>query len=119
MSLNYSLTNIANWEKTCFAGDNMKATTDALIWLTMFVGMDHITAKNAVEFFVRVEMFERLFGAMRVKRFRGKPKQVFMTLEEVKQHIGLETNAGRLSDAQFGKKLIERAKQEIKAKENQ
>jgi hypothetical protein len=76
--------------------------TDALIWMTMAVGMGEITEKNADKFADRLLAYQALNGAC----LRGPDGEVYITSEDVKNHIGLSTNVFPMeTDAQFAKKL--------------
>lgn len=123
MALHFDLTGIADFDNVCFEPDGkdrrMKPRSDSLIWASMFVGIDKITEKNYQEFYTRLSIHERLFGAM--LRKASVPEEVNVavthtdlpcTLEEVRQHIGLSTNAERMTDLQFGKRLMRRLRRE-------
>lgn len=81
----------------------MTPATEALIWLTMSVGMGGIKEKNWQQFYTRSALTERMFGARRHRRDpeTNVVKGVYITPEEVKAHIGLSTNVSRLTDLQF------------------
>jgi len=81
----------------------MASTTEALIWLTMAVGMGTITAKNWRQFYTRVAFVERVFGARRRSVEDGP---VFIAPKDVQAHIGLTTNVSRMTDAQFTKHIF-------------
>ena len=98
MSLDWRLDEIENHEKACWeefeineGGDTafrLYPVTEALIWATMVVGMNRITEKNYEKFFARY-----CLSQMETK----------ITLKDVKNHIGLRTNASTMSDTQFFK----------------
>ena len=76
------------------------AVANALVWATMAVGMNEITEKNYKVFYSRLCAFEHLFGAYFYTA--GKTtKPAYITLDEVRNFIGLHTNACRLSASQF------------------
>ena len=87
----------------------LEVVTEALVNGAGFIGINEITKRNYEKVYMRYEM----------ARFASEPvAQVFdpkkghlvarrITLEEVKAHIGLWTNATRLTDAQYKKRLIE------------
>jgi len=126
MSLDFNLTRIANHESVCFENgedgeSRMRARTDSLIWATMFLGLDRITAENCEEFYTRIRIYERLFGAIMVRTSVPTPGEAFVqtdvpcTLEDIKQHIGLRTNADSMTPLQFDRKICERLRRETKA----
>jgi hypothetical protein len=87
----------------------MASATHALIFLTMSVGMGAITEKNWTEFYARVRAEEKLHGARRSQKLvEGKWVDCPITAQDVKDHIGLSTNASRMTEAQWRKSLLER-----------
>lgn len=81
---------------------------DALIYTTLSVGMGEITEKNYKRFAARCRLYETLFGTL--MHFLKKP--VFITLADVKMFIGLKTNVGYETDAQWGKRVLGRYSEE-------
>lgn len=115
MSLNYDLTAVKDRDES----EMGVAVTDALIWATMGVGMDAITEENKDEFFCRLHIYEQVFGSwISMRGDDGKAEPYNMKYEDVCKHIGLKTNASRLTDAAFKtkiwKELEGRAKGELK-----
>ena len=101
MALHYDLTDVkADWKS-----DDVWPTTNALIMGTMSVGMNSITEKNWKEFYTRCYMIERIHGAW---RYNSKGEPITVKPEEVKEHIGLGTNASRYTNAEFKKSIDER-----------
>lgn len=117
MSLDFDLTKIANRQTLCFDAEGiMTARTESLIWATMIVGIDAITESNYREFFTRLRMSERAVESLLV----GEGRQpVLCTLEEVRAHIGLSTNAARLSKSQFAKRLCENLRHKVEGEVTQ
>jgi hypothetical protein len=70
----------------------------------MAIGIHAITEKNWKDFYARLAAEEKLFGA---RRRTGDGEPLFFTADEVKAHIGLHTNASRMTDAQWRKRLLE------------
>ncbi|MFI0265589.1 hypothetical protein [Streptomyces luteogriseus] len=113
MGLNYELAKIKDFEKTCFVGEGndapMSPVTESLIFSTITAGTPEITEKNYEEFYIRLTMLEVLYGPP----MRSQSGDVSFTLEDVRRHIGLRTNATPFSKAKFnnevGRILRERA----------
>lgn len=63
--------------------------TETLIFMTMTVGIGEITNDNWPEFYARVKLFEKLDGPFLYK----DGSDWFIEPEDVKNHIGLSTNA--------------------------
>lgn len=101
MSLDWSATSVKDWQKK---GDtNKKHTRDALVWLTLVIGMPRITESNAIEFAKRSYMYERVCDPLR-RDHEGNP--IYITLGDVQDWIGLRTNASEWTPLQFSKKLV-------------
>ena len=122
MSLNWNVAKVANSETVCFhiaehddeagrfaKGDKrLNLTTEALIFATMGVGLGSITQANHLEFFGRLHLFEKINGGMRtVQTAPGVWGRQTFTLAEVRDHIGLTTNAGTESRTAWQKRLVE------------
>ena len=108
MPLTWDITNIKlpkeqTWIKNEEGKDILNGLTEIIIFATMFVGMPKITEKNYKGFHKRIKEFEVATGmkGLLVEQRNGKEgtegkerKERMPTLEEVRLHIGLKTNAG-------------------------
>ena len=101
MALHYDLTDV----KADYKSDDVWPTTYALIMGTMSVGLNSITENNWKEFYTRCYMIERIHGTW---RYNSKGEPITVKPEEVKEHIGLGTNASRYTNAEFKKSIDER-----------
>ena len=93
MPLNYDLTKVA----ADYKDDAVWPITNALIWGTMSVAMNEITEDNWKEFYTRCYMIETIHGTWLNQNGKRRP----ITPEDVKDHIGLHTNASTLTKAKF------------------
>lgn len=113
MALNWQLDKIANYKQLCWKGEGqeqrMNAVTNALIWLQIPILMGEITEKNHVEVFKRISMYEKTQGAFVRYHTTG---DYFITLKDVKEHIGLKTNVREETFAKFKKELMIRIERE-------
>ena len=77
--------------------------TNALIYATMFIGINRITEKNVDEFYARLATYEEMFRPLTWKHDEGSdsPVNVPTTLDDIKQRIGLSTNATSKTRVQF------------------
>ena len=75
--------------------------TKSIIFLTMTMGINHITEKNYVEFFTRVSFYEHVNGSFFWKNNDGVREDIYFTLEDVKKRIGIWTNASTITKAKF------------------
>lgn len=127
MPLDWNISRIKDSSKVCFVDDGkdtkLSTLTRTLIFATMHVGIPRITEENAVEFFNRCHIHEQVVGNWQYRLSEDQdPKTVaiYIKLDDVKSHIGLSTNASRLTDAVFNKRVIEHLYADAKtAMENQ
>lgn len=82
--------------------------SDALVWICLIIKMSGITEKNADEFYDRLVALQAVAGG-EILTSEGK---VFITKEDVQNHIGLRTNVQNKSMASFKSDLYHRAIQE-------
>lgn len=123
MSLNFDLSHIANYGEVCFhtlkedsswsggkKGERViKPLTNALIWATMGVGIGEITEENALQFYSRVHLQEKLFGT----NLNGSEGPYWITYEDVRSHIGLKTNVFPMeTDAKWGARVVRQFQRE-------
>lgn len=111
MALTWDLGKIKNYEEICFSTDedgNEKMTpqTEAMIWLTMSVGIGKITESNASQFYSRVRFYETMFGSFLISFDENGKKHHPITPEDVVNHIGLHTNVSLESDASFKTRMF-------------
>lgn len=96
MSLDYDLRKLDDRERS-------DTTTTAMIFLTMTVGISEITEKNAEEFYARTYAWETAVGTMRRGPDGGSLR---ITPADVRDYIGLRTNASPLTKTQFAAKVM-------------
>lgn len=116
MSLRSDYTGIKNWEEVCWEkGDDgttrLNVITEILVFATIPCGMPSITEKNVDEFYARLTMVQMLPIVIGGEAQPGKGYVIevrddgmtnrFVTKDEVRQHIGLRTNASGLTRAGF------------------
>jgi hypothetical protein len=120
MSLNWNVANVKDHDNVCFykaekndpdtglvKGERyLKGYTDALVWLTMSVGLDEITEDNIDEWMYRLSI-EYAFQDSTVSRcVNGEWERMYHDENSLRQHIGLYTNAGTISRDEFHAKII-------------
>jgi hypothetical protein len=111
MSLNWNAEKVENYEQVCLIGEGdekrLNPVTHALIFHTMSVGLGSITKENAAKFYARVALVEKIDGA---SCHDGKDPY-YITADDVRNHIGLTTNVGNMTDAKwYGHALAMRVK---------
>jgi hypothetical protein len=103
MSLNFELGGIENYRETGYDRDGvLRPETKSLIFATMVVGIGRITEGNAAEFYARLHAFERLNGTYLTEQ----GKNVYLTPEDVRRHIGLTTNVANETRAKWLKRVL-------------
>ena len=112
MSLNWDLTKIKNYEELCWEKNEddtvrLNPVTDSLIWISMAIGIGKFTEEMAPEIYARISMYEKLFGAMMCKFGDNGKESVYLTPEDVNNHIGLSTNVGKDTMASFRKRIAD------------
>lgn len=118
MSLNWSVEDVEDYKNLCWIEnpENPDGTkilnpiTESLVFATMSVGINHITEDNAYDFFVRSGAAAVVYGDPITIWEDGNFTRRNYTFEEIKQHIGLSTNASVLSLKEFWDNMIKGAK---------
>lgn len=102
LTWDYSAAIEATGDRDAIMGDGPDAwpVSDCIIWLCMIVGVDAITDQNAEAFWHRVHAWETITGPLNTSGRRIEPRDIAL-------RIGLRTNASRLTDAAFRKKLTD------------
>ena len=100
MALNWNIERCKDYKK--LIDEKEGVITDAIIWLTMSIGMPEITKKNHEEFFLRTQIHQKINGAF-LRKGNGAP--FYMTIEDVQKRIGLYTNADKFSKAVFKSRI--------------
>jgi hypothetical protein len=119
MALEWNVTKVANYTES-FPDAGTKddpqwnATTLALVWLAIPCAWGWgITEENYREVFTRISMYETVRGAFRSKEGAdGKAEEVFMTLAEVKGHIGMTVNVSAKTKQRFHADLARMIRQD-------
>lgn len=88
MPLTYDLTAVPVETRSDSDG-NLSGVSQTLIFSTMMAGIGEISEKTAEEFYARIDLYQRLHGAL----MQGPDGPVPVTREHVFAHIGLKTNA--------------------------
>ena len=110
MSLDWNVEEIENFKGLVWLPNDdgetfhINPVTNTLIWMTTSVGMNEITKKNWPVFYGRVAALEGYGGAWSWSY--KDSEMVFITAEDVKAHIGLGTNASKMTAAAFEKKML-------------
>jgi hypothetical protein len=81
-------------------GDAGSKTT-ALIYASMSIGMDEITAENAGEFYSRIKILEGVIGSFVVVKEGDTRQDYYFSTGEISRRIGLKTNASLLTRTKF------------------
>ena len=96
----------------------MNAVTEMMIFLSMFVGINEITKRNYTEFHHRLKQYEivSMEGGVLIN---PETKEARMpTLEEVKWHIGLRTNASPYTKRKWSGNVMRMLNDTIRSRDN-
>jgi len=86
--------------------------TDALIWSCLILGLPGINEKTVDTFITRMAAMQAISPSL-----HNQDGAVYITEEDIRNHMGLSTNCSKDSDAAFAKKLVGIAAEEGKRKE--
>ena len=77
--------------------------TESLVNLSVACGFNEITERNALEVARRIATFERNKSASlsRLNPDSHEIESIYLSFEDVWNHVGLETNASRISRKEF------------------
>ena len=124
MPLNYDYSKIKKstkvWEPDGTFDDDgnemgdMTQVLNTLIWTTLSVGIRDITEKNWKDFYTRMKIIGRDRSLLRKDKNGGYT--VPISAQEVKDHIGLMTNATPLTKLQFLKRAYRGVHENIERK---
>lgn len=101
MSLDFDTTALADqsvtsrWDEK--GVEHWSEPTTCIVFATMSVGINHITEENWVKFYERYVAINMSLGY--------EPGSNYITLEMVRQHIGLKTNASTYTDAEIKRRI--------------
>jgi len=119
MSLHWNVGKVKDNETVCFEvaersngydrieGETyLKPFTDALIWLTMSVGLDEIAEDNIDEWLYRIAIDYAIHDATTSRCVNGEWVRMRHDENTIRQHIGLYTNAGTISRKEYHEKVL-------------
>jgi hypothetical protein len=112
MSLDWQVGNIEDYKNVCWKKNEetgetyLNPITESLIFATIGVGFSEITEENVIDFYNRTILTADVYG-MPINEFPddGPIIRRNYTFLEVKEHIGLHTNAENLSHNKFMEKM--------------
>lgn len=106
MSLDWSVRDVANYEEIIAEGEGWNIT-NILIWGTMIVGLNEITAKNINEWMRRIAITNEvgfpIATALNTETHERQPYQ--FTRDQLERRVGLLTNATKLTKKEFSEKV--------------
>jgi hypothetical protein len=116
MSLNWNISDIKNYKEICWKenpddpeNNILNPITESLIFTTIGIGLNEITEDNVYDFYLRSIVSSEVYGKPIVIYEEDSFHKRNYTFEEVKQHIGLKTNATNFTNSEFMKKMLKSA----------
>lgn len=88
-----------------------KSKTEVIIWASLIINIDKITKKNYKDYYNRINIYEKLVHTCLLD---NNNNEYYLTLQDIKNRIGLKTNVTNKSDSAFMKHMIKLCKQNIK-----
>lgn len=113
MALNWDVSEVVAREGEAYvwAGDQLAAVSEALVWASMVTGVPALTEANWLTAAARLRAWESAVGPF----LRSGP----IPADEVRRHIGLTTSAAPLKLADFerkvGRAVLDKRKREVEA----
>lgn len=76
--------------------EDVNAETKSLIFISMAIGIGHFTISNAADVYARIKVLEKYRDLYLYKEFDelAQPKNVYVTADIIKKHIGIGMNVG-------------------------
>lgn len=104
MSLSYDIREVAEQFKA--EGDQW-SVTETLIFTTMAVGINRITERNVDAFIERVMVLQEVNGPLMTTWDGTSVQPRSITAQEIRDRIGLSTNASAMTAAAFRKQVAD------------
>lgn len=107
MALTWSVSSIPNHERVTTAPfrrdgkTQWHPATEALVWLSVHCGFSTITEKNVDDVAERIRIWEHYIGAP----MRSSSGPLRVSMDDIRDHIGLSTNVTTLNQHQFWAKV--------------
>lgn len=119
MALKADYRNIKGFKYKCYRkiGDDyyVDPKTQSLALATVYIGISEISENTIDEFWRRLDAWQRAFGPMCSvpdNRTRKGWREHRLSYKDLRNHIGLETNAATKTNAAFNRRLIELMRRE-------
>ena len=113
MALHFDFGKVADYQRLTtdpLDENRWHPVADALVWLSLSCGYNHITEKNYKDIAKRIALYQMAGGAyFSYYEGEGDSKNrvsIYITEEDVRRFIGMHTNASTKTAAQFNKLLI-------------
>jgi len=107
MALNFDVSNITDYQNITtspLSKDSWHPVTHYLVFSLMSIGINEIKAGNVDEVFRRVAMQQRIDGP--ALEYYIPPVEIYLTRQDIVNHIGLHTNVSNMTAAEFNKKTL-------------
>jgi hypothetical protein len=107
MALNFDVSNITDYQTITtspFDESKWHPVTHYLVFALMGVGINEIKAGNVAEVFRRVALHQKLHGP--ALEYHHSPEKIYITYQDIKNHIGLHTNVSNMTAAEFNKMTL-------------
>lgn len=110
MALHWDISKVSRWKQK-MSSPNNRAFFNALIHSFLIIGIREISESNIDEIHERLQRYENIFGPL-LETGKGAPVRIIK--DDLRKWIGLVTNVGPLTDAEFDKHIRNVAKRHKK-----
>jgi hypothetical protein len=103
MSLNFNTTAVVNKDVLTVTGkhgDEWSPVTQSLVFGAVYCGLSEITEANVTQWWERMSLLQLVTGPVTAPLY-AVWAPVMVTEQDIRNHIGLKTNASRKSDTGF------------------
>lgn len=101
MALHWNLSKVSRWKQKMESSNN-RVFFNALLHSFLIIGIREVSEQNIDEIHERLQRYENIFGPL-LENVKGRPVKISKT--DLRKWIGLTTNVGPLTNAEFDKHI--------------
>ncbi len=126
MSLDWSIDRVKDYKTRCWVAAEKKGRvkladdTDFLVWATMVVDLGSITKTNWPEWAFRLQVLKQCqYPLSHTYSKDGGTSEYWLTIQQIKDHIGMGTNVTTLPRGKWLRKILKRIENDAQDITNQ
>lgn len=101
MALHWDISKVSRWKQKMNSPNN-RVFFNALLHSFLIIGIREVSEKNIDEIYERLQRYENIFGPL-LETAKSKPVKIDKS--DLRKWIGLTTNVGPLTNAEFDKHI--------------